>query len=150
MHLEVLRLSTTRNTTIGVFYINGKFQCYTIEDTRRFKKVPGDTRIPTGVYEIKLRDEGGMHKRYWNRFPEMHRGMLWLIGVPGFKWVYIHIGNNKDDTEGCILVGDDPNNNVVEDGFVSQSTAAYKRIYPGIRSAIVNGEPVTISVKDIG
>ena len=150
MHVEVLRLSTQSKTTIGAFYMNGQFQCYTIEDTRNFIKIPGDTRIPSGIYVVKLRTEGSIHPRYKTRFPDMHAGMLWVVGVPGFQWIYIHIGNDEDDTEGCILVGDTPNNNVISSGHVSQSKSAYKRIYPVIADAIQSGEPVTISIKDFG
>lgn len=150
MHLETLRLSTGPKTTIGGFFINGRFECYTIEDTQRFIKIPGDTRIPSGgPWKVELRDVGRVTKKYRSRFPDMHNGMLWVRGVPGFKWVYIHIGNNEDDTEGCILVGDDPNNNRIKDGFVAQSTQAYRRIYPVICDAIQT-EGVTLSVRNYG
>ena len=147
MHLEVLRYRTGQEATNGLLFINGQCACYTIEDTRQFEKVPGDTRLPTGCFELRLRKEGGMNRAYSSRFPDMHKGMLWVIGVPGFEWVYIHIGNDEDDTQGCILVGDDPVS-ITRDAFVSQSTQAYKRIYPGVATALEQGEAVTLSARD--
>jgi hypothetical protein len=107
-------------------------------------KVPGETRIPAGTYQIKLRPEGGMNAKYAARFPADHRGMLWLQDVPGFEWVYIHIGNTDDDTLGCILVGDTAN----IEGTLARSEQAYRRIYGTISNAILAGEPVSITVED--
>jgi hypothetical protein len=150
MHIEVFRFSTSSNSTMGALQINGHFQCYTIEDGWHFEKVDGETRIPAGTYEIRLRREGGMTKTYGTRYPEMHRGMIWLQGVPGFEWVYIHTGNKAVHTEGCILVGDLPNNNTLGDGFCGSSGNAYKRIYPAIADAIESGDAVQITLRDIG
>lgn len=56
--------------------------------------------IPAGEYELVLRkshQNGGTGGRDYD---------VWeLIGVPGRDNVQIHIGNDLDDTEGCILVG---------------------------------------------
>ena len=149
MHVEVLRYKTTRSSTLGIMLINGRMEGYTCEDTRNFEKVAGETRIPAGTYEVKLRNEGGMTKRYGDKYPTIHRGMLWLQGVPGFSWVYIHVGNTASASEGCILVGDDPNSAVEEDAFVGSSGNAYKRIYPALADAIESGEGVQVSVRDI-
>ena len=132
MKLTLLRLSTSDESTLGALYINGKFNCYTLEDTKRAAKIKGETRIPAGVYQIKLRNAGGMTKRYAKRYPDIHQGMLWLQDVEGFQWVYIHVGNKRGDTEGCILVGDTLNNNLLKDGMTGSSGNAYQRIYPGI------------------
>jgi len=32
--------------------------------------------------------------------------MLWLQNVPNFEYVYLHIGNVVENSEGCVLVGD--------------------------------------------
>ena len=56
--------------------------------------------------------------------------------VPEFEWVYIHVGNKDDDTDGCLLVGDGQSSNVIERGQVSSSVAAYKRL----EKVLVNGD----------
>jgi hypothetical protein len=103
----------------------------------------GETRIPEGIYGLDLRTVGGFHGRYGERFGDEHKGMLWLQDVPGFEHVLIHIGNDDDDTAGCILVGD-----TSERGFIGQSTVCYQRIYPPIADAILAGDEVTLEVTD--
>ena len=113
-----------------------EFKCFTLEDQPNEPKVPGETRIPAGRYQIELRNEGGMNERYAAKF-DGHVGMLWLQDVPDFEWVYIHYGNYHGDTEGCILVGDGCQSNVIEDGMVMSSIAAYKRLYDEITTALL-------------
>ena len=60
---------------------------FPVEDESREITVPGETAIPRGTYELKLRTEGGMHEKYLRRHLEMHKGMLWLQNVPDFEWV---------------------------------------------------------------
>ncbi len=150
MHLHLIRISTGKESTTGALHINGEFVCFTLEDTKRIKKVHGETRIPDGLFKITLRNEGGMSQKYGARYGAMHRGMLWLKDVPDFDWIYIHTGNKRGHTEGCILVGDSLNNNKVTDGFVSKSRDAYMRIYPMITNAIEAKEEVTIRISNLG
>ena len=150
MHLHLIRISTGEESTAGALHINGEFVCFTLEDTKRIKKVHGETRIPDGLYKIALRNEGGMTKKYASRYGAMHRGMLWVQNVPNFEWIYIHAGNKRGHTEGCILVGDSLNNNKVDDGFVGKSRDAYERIYPFIAKAIEAKENVTIRISNLG
>ena len=101
------------------------------------------------IYDLKLRTEGGMSPRYAERFPKMHKGMLWLQDVPGFEWVYIHTGNRAEHTEGCLLVGDSALNNQIREGFVGQSENAYRRIYPAIADAVAS-EGATVEIRAFG
>lgn len=146
MILKLQRFQHGKESTLGLLSVNGVFECFTVEDENREVKVSGETRIPAGVYPITLRNEGGMTQRYAAKFP-FHRGMLWLRDVPGFKWVYIHIGNKEDQTEGCILV----NMGVmkVEDGgYGMSSTLAYTDLYQKIIKAMDAGENVYIVIED--
>lgn len=153
MELELLRFSSQEESTLGILnnITSGlrQFLCFTLEDEWRAVKKHGETRIPEGTYSIHLRTVGGFHKRYSERFPEFHQGMLHLQDVPGFEYILIHIGNFDDNTEGCILVGDNAKQNITAEGFVGESTDAYKRIYPPIAEAILTGEPVTIRIVDL-
>ena len=154
MKLKVLRFSSQEDSSSGILFLDGdlglEFLCYTLEDEDRALKVRGETRVPAGTYEIKLRTEGGFHGRYTKRFAGMHKGMLHVINVPNFKWILIHTGNTDEHTAGCLLVGDSQENNkIIKDGFVGKSTNAYKRIYPPIAKALEKGEKVTIEYIDL-
>lgn len=152
MDLELLRYSSQKGSTLGLLMKADnvrKFMCYTLEDEWRTEKVYGETRIPSGRYEIKLRTFGGFHKDYKDRFSNLHKGMLWLQDVENFTNVLIHIGNNDEDTAGCILVGDTASQNATRDGFIGRSTNAYKRIYPPIAQALSEGERVFIRIRNL-
>jgi hypothetical protein len=146
MNLDVIRY-THKPNTLGLFLIDGKFSAYTLEDAFHVVKIPGETRIPNGRYRVVLRTTGSHHERYKNKFP-FHKGMLHIIGVPNYKYILIHIGNDDDDTEGCLLVGDTSMNNISESGRIGNSTIAYERIYPIIADAIEK-EEVWINYRDL-
>lgn len=153
MELLVTRFSSGVEATLGIMHevigVDRRFMCYILEDQFNEPKVPGETRIPEGRYQIKLRTEGGMTQRYGDRF-QFHRGMLWLQDVPDFEWIYIHVGNKDDHSEGCLLVGDGQVSNVTERGMVTNSVAAYTRIYNQIVTALMSGEEVWIEIDDLG
>lgn len=143
MNILVSRDKNNGDTTIGRMFIDDKFECWTLEDQPNEKKVYGETRIPAGTYEIKLRTTGTTHAAYSKRFPGMHKGTLHIQDIPGFKYVLIHIGNTDEDTLGCILVGSD-----VRDWKLLNSTIAYKKMYPKIAAELEKGNRVTITVQD--
>lgn len=147
MELRLPRFSGGDEATLGLLFVDKKFFCYTLEDQFNEPKVPGETRIPPGRYQITLRDEGGMTQRYAKRF-DFHMGMLHLQDVPDFKYVYIHTGNNDDHSEGCILVGDGQVQNVTERGSVQSSVAAYTRLYEAIIGALAL-EEIWITIEDL-
>ena len=153
MKLKVLRFSSEADSTSGLLFeetdMGLQFLCYTLEDERRALKVKGETRIPAGIYNLKLRKEGGFHERYSKKYRNMHIGMLHVTDVPNFEYILIHTGNTDEHTAGCLIVGDAQENNLLlPDGFVGKSVNAYKRIYPSIAKAIADGEEVTITYKD--
>ena len=153
MELQVTRFSSQNDSTLGLLMEKAdqglKFLCFTLEDEYRTVKVYGETRIPAGRYQILLRTEGEFHQKYLAKFgPDFHKGMLWLQNVPNFEYVLIHIGNKDDDTAGCLLVGNTSQENIVEEGFIGASTAAYQRIYPPIAKALLNGEKVWVTYID--
>lgn len=139
MKLKLLRFSSGQDSTLGALYVGGKFVCFTIEDEHRDVKVPGETRIPAGSYQLRLRGWGGFHNRYLGRFPDLHEGMLEIVGVPGFTDILLHCGNTDFDTAGCLLVGDGVHENVSTRGYLTASEPAYRRLYPPVAHAIKNG-----------
>ena len=151
MKLKLTRLNSGTDSTIGSLCIDQGLSTtdtyFTCEDEFRAVKVENETRIPSGTYEIKLRNEGGMTKRYANRFPDIHRGMLWLQDVPNFEWVYVHLGNTDEDTAGCILVGYSCSIDAISGGgTIGRSTEAYKDLYKKVVAAMDSGEKVTIEI----
>lgn len=97
MLLEVRRKWLSPKTTIGELYIDGLFFCFTLEDFRREPgepKVPGETCIPEGDYELLI----GWSDRFQRDMPRVQN-------VPGFKGILLHWGNFPKDTLGCVLVG---------------------------------------------
>lgn len=150
---EALRYSSGRESTLGLFFqmlpdLGRRFLCYLLEDEFRTLKLAGETRIPAGEYRLVLRKEGGLHAKYGQRFPDIHKGMIWLKNVPNFKWVYMHLGNKDDDSLGCLLVGDGAHQNITEEGFQPASVAAYRRIYPIVAQAIESRRGAILQITD--
>lgn len=149
MNLRLERLTADADSTIGALFLDGRFQCFTVEDEFRATKVARETRVPAGVYDVKLRAEGGFHQRFLEKFgPTWHKGMLHLQHVPGFEYVLIHTGNTDDDTEGCVIVGLGANVTLEGGGGLANSVLAYQKFYPPVRDALLRGERVTLTIVD--
>tara|TARA_R100000655_G_scaffold29818_3_gene60275 strand:+ start:14419 stop:14997 length:579 start_codon:yes stop_codon:yes gene_type:complete len=146
MKLEVLRFNSSDDFTNGILFDvsnnTRKFLSYTLEDEARTKKVAGETRIPAGEYNLSLRKEGGFHSRYSNKF-SFHMGMIHVDDVPNFKYILWHIGNDDDDTSGCLLLG-----KTSQDGFIGSSTDAYKEVYKYVAPVIESGKKVLVNYID--
>ena len=154
MELILQRLNDTGECTTGKLTVDD-LEFVTLEDTNRDinhdgdfddpgeQKVYGFTRIPCGRYKITLRTEGRMHNNYKNKFL-FHKGMLWIRDVNSFSYVYIHIGNNSDDSSGCILVA----TYMSTDCFIAESTRAYVKLYKYLLPAFESGQEVWIKVID--
>ena len=151
MKLNVIRHQFGKDATNGLLFIDGVFECYTLEDEVREVKVMHETCIPEGEYEIKLRAEGGFHSRYLKRYgADWHKGMLWLQDVPNFTWILIHTLNDSTQTSGCLGVGSSQQDlDLDSKGKILQSRDAYQRMYPKVRDALLNGEKVTIEYSNI-
>lgn len=151
MKLEVVRFSSQSDSTLGALFdvTNGrKFLCFTLEDEFRKTKVKGETRVPAGTYQIKLRKEGGFHSKYVTKYGAMHKGMLHVQNVPNFEYILIHTGNTDEHTDGCLLVGNTSQQNLTKPGFIGESGDAYTRIYPPIAAVLEKGGEVTITYVD--
>ena len=141
MELHLKRIARKENYTIGRLSIDGVRFCDTLEDTDRglkqnlplsvlkAKKKKGITAIPTGRYRVTL---GVQSPKYRTRqqYAFCDGYVPRLLNVPAYEGVLIHIGNTPQDTEGCILVGE---NKVV--GKVINSTATFHKLYDKLKSA---------------
>ncbi|HCX58048.1 MULTISPECIES: DUF5675 family protein [Sphingobacterium] len=146
MELTLKRVRQGNNSTLSELYINGRFQCYGLEDTVRDVKIKGRTAIPAGTYTLGLNRGGGMNTAYKKRFPDMHQGMIEIRTIPNFSLVYIHIGNTHEDTEGCLLVGTYFHKSN-DDWGVYQSADAYKQLYGTIIEQVKIGQ-VTLKIEN--
>lgn len=137
MKLKLRRpLSCDKDATIGQLFIDGVFECFTLEDKDRYlessgEKVAGSTCIPRGTYKVTI-----THSNRFNRLlPLVH-------DVPQFEGIRIHPGNSSSDTEGCILVG----MSVVNNCTVKDSRVAFSKLFDKITLAIAVDEEVELEV----
>lgn len=146
--VRVFRHQQTRNTTLGTISVEDR-NWTTLEDTLRKTKIKKVTAIPTGRYEIKLRPWGRIYQNYLKKFGKVWNvGTLWLQDVPNFQYILIHLGNTKEHTEGCILIGNAHGRDKNGDFEVYNSTDSYKEFYPIIRDAILQGRKVFIEIEN--
>lgn len=139
--------------TIGRLYIDGEFFCNTLEDPDRgldekmdireirVKKIPNQTAIPTGTYDITLDVKSPKFSTY-DFYDEVCDGYLpRLLNVPGFDGILIHVGSNASHSSGCILVG----NNTVKGGLTN-SKDVFRKLYSILKQAYDNGENINIEI----
>lgn len=141
MELRLRRIALKDEYTIGKLYIDGEYFCDVLEPPTRDlnkngifdngeTKVKNDTAIPFGIYNVIV-----------NRSPRFKRDLPRLLNVPDFDGVLIHRGNTKNDTSGCILVGE----NKVK-GKVVNSTPYEIELVKRCKAALSNNEQITIDV----
>lgn len=128
MEIELARQPSAKETTFGDLYVDGVFECYTLEDQIREIagrpvaewKIHGRTAIPAGRYRVTLENS--------NRFgPDT----ITINDVPGFAAIRMHGGNSAADTEGCVLVGDK-----VDLAAAKISGAKFAHVLDGLKETI--------------
>jgi len=139
--IHVKRIRQGNNSTLSELSIGGEFICYGLEDSVRDKKIKGSTAIPAGRYKLDFNRYGAMNGRYKRKFPDVHKGMIELTGIPNFSYVYIHIGNNFSDTSGCLLVGQKVKYFKKQKEYeIRQSQKAYVALYKRLVAMMEKGE----------
>ena len=136
MELLLERDMCGTESTLGKLYVDGRYQCETLEDVDRKledggTKIFGCTAIPRGRYEVIVD---------WSA--HFGRTLPRLLDVPDFDGIRIHPGNAPKDTEGCILVGSRRGDN-----YVYQSMVAFSLLFTKIDDAIEGGGTVFITIK---
>lgn len=153
MKLLLRRIFKGPRYTIGKLFINGVYECDTLEDQDRgltsqmsleeikAKKVYGVTAIPIGTYSINMTTVSPKFKdRAWAK---PYKGILpRLENVKGYEGVLIHVGNKAEDTLGCILVGE----NKVK-GQVINSTATFYELMTVLLKAQSAGEVIELTIE---
>jgi hypothetical protein len=146
MEFSLVRKYFTETYTIGKLSVDGEYLCETLEPVVRDLhdinhdgdftdpgegKVYGKTAIPYGRYEIKM--------VYWKK----HKKLCPLLqDVPGFTGIFIHAGNTAEDSEGCILVGENK-----EKGKVLYSRYHTEIVTNFIRKGLQEENQVFITIK---
>ena len=150
MKLTVVRTQFGTDATNGLLFIDGIFECYTLEDQYQTVKVMHETCIPEGTYDIKFRTVGGFHEKYKKRYGNDHYGMLHLQDVPNFTYILIHAGNTDEHTSGCLIVGETQQDlDISDDGFIGHSGKAYLKLYNKVAKQLLQGKDVTIEYTTI-
>ena len=150
MKLQVVRTQFGTDATNGLLFVNGLFECYTLEDQYQAVKVMHETCIPEGTYDIKFRTVGGFHEKYKKRYGADHYGMLHLQDVPNFTYILIHAGNTDEHTSGCLIVGETQQDlDLSDDGFIGHSGVAYSKLYKKVARELLLGKSVTIEYTTI-
>jgi len=135
--LKLKRIYKGTTYTIGNLFVGEKYLCDTLEDKVRIlnseqDKIKKQTAIPAGRYKVILSWSG----HFQCMMPE-------LLDVPYFKYIRIHWGNDIDDTDGCVLVGENK-----QKGKVLNSKATYKRLMDILEPAYKNGEEIYIQITE--
>ena len=139
MEIYLKRTAKRPGYTIGRLYINnknGEPLCNKLEpqgrdDAKGEKKIKGQSAIPEGRYEVIM-----------NCSPKKQRILPILLDVPMFQGIRIHSGNTAEDTEGCILLGENQSK-----GMVFRSRYWVAQLMNLIDNAKVRGERVWINIE---
>lgn len=145
MEILVKRGPSKQGATIGELFVDGVRECYTLEDEVREPgadvaitpawvlswKIPNVTAIPRGRYQVTI-----------THSPHFGCDLPLLLNVPGYTAVRIHWGNKAADTDGCILVGQ-----TSEANLIYKSKAAFDILFPKIKAVLAANVPVYVTVQ---
>ena len=151
MNIVITRRHFLPNCTIGSLEVVSADNptkwvrfCETLEphaiNWHRERKIQGKTAIPCGQYKIKYR----VSKKFRQKMP-------FLEDIPHFEGVMLHAGNYPKDTEGCILVGNNP---TTKNGVILPMLNNSRRFFTALDNMIAeaiykNGEEVTVTIREI-
>lgn len=128
MRIKVERRWPKDKYIIGRLYIDGEFICNTLEPP--WKNNARYTAIPKGIYEVIM-----------NYSPKFKRVLPLVQNVPNRSSIRLHRGNRPEDTQGCILPGEN-----TKVGMVLNSTKYEEKICKLISDARGRRELVTIQI----
>lgn len=135
MILTLIRDTFTPSETLGQLYIDHEFVCDTLEPP----VVPNARHpkgcIPQGWYNVSV----SMSPHFGRLLPLLHM-------VPGFEGIRIHAGNNREHTEGCILVGE--RSKFPDSYFLYSSRRAEQTVCNKLLKAQKDHEQIFIDISD--
>lgn len=95
MKVEIKRLWETGRSVCGEMWIDGKFECFTLEPARTTPVHEGHPCIQAGTYRVVL-----------TKSPHMGYVTPEVLDVPGRTAIRWHIANRPEDVLGCVAVGE--------------------------------------------
>ena len=109
----------------GEMFFGGEHTCYTMERVA--------VAIPAETYKVGL-------------YPSPHFGRMMpiLLDVPGRSDILLHWGNYPENSDGCILVGEEIDLNL---GEIFNTVREFAHIFPAIEAA-VKSEGCEIEILD--
>jgi hypothetical protein len=137
MNIESIRKEKYDDRTIGSLYVNGSFECFTLEDKDRGLenggvKIPAQTAIPRGKYQVII-DWSDRHRCL----------MLHILDVPHFTGIRFDIANDPSEIKGCIAVGKEIN---WQSKRTVHSADALRDLSIKILNALLNGEQIWLEI----
>lgn len=142
--MSINRKWFTTHSSCGIFQIDNAFQCFSLEDVSRGFgiKIPKETCIPAlDNYLVII----NMSNRFKKLMPLIFNNEhdLSVIDNHGvtFTGVRIHSGNNIDDTDACVLPG-----NQRKTDWVSDSVNAYEALYGKLFDLIGVDKAIRLSI----
>ncbi len=154
--LILQRIYDNGDTTVGTMVHQTpdkiKLIAWTLEDEHRVTKIAKETRIPAGTYKLGIMN---IITPLTEKYRADKRCQPWfdkhieVTNVPNYKGVYIHIGNNDDHTEGCLLLGDQLSHpDAIKDNPLGLSVQAFKRFYIQWYPILKEGHTVWLTILD--
>lgn len=128
MFIKIVRLEHTDEGVRGIMLVDGKFFACTLERPWVHNE-SNISCIPEGNYKAR---------KYSSK---RHGKTLIIEGVINRTGILFHVGNTSEDSEGCILLGDNFGKNSVN---ITSSTSAVLRF----KERIVEGSMFTVQVKN--
>ena len=153
MELTLDRKWKKDHYTIGRLFVDGELFCNTLEDTDRGldqkhplniirnKKIPNQTAIPTGKYEITLNVVSPRFSKYEYYMDVCDGKLPRLLNVPGYDGILLHVGSTAENSSGCILVG----YNKIK-GKLTEGKMVFAKLYDLMKAAKDRGEEITIEI----
>ena len=142
------RLLHDNKQTFGILQGDGFKSAFTLEDEPREVKVKGETRIPAGLYVLKIRKEDTpltlKHRKAYGDWFSYH---IEITNVAGFSGIYIHAGNDETHSDGCLLLGDCLDLSL-DKNPLTKSTVAVKRFYELAYPVLEHGGIVYLEIVD--
>ena len=117
--IDIDRLETSENGTVGVFRINKRVEGFSLE-LPNLHNERNISCIPAGQYKGRL-----LYKDHSGHYVHIYH-------VPGRSGIQIHAGNTIHDTDGCILVGEglQRDTGVVNSAILTMSRICIRKLVP--------------------